>query len=356
MNFRIFPNQTFIIGNSIGLTVLFVFTWARASSNVGFENVIYWPGAYFLSVWLLSQFTYQLIFETATTSARFSFKKHLLSGLAFGALHLLLSGLLTILLERFFRLTEHYTLFSFGSFLTDHWHYGIDGVLWYTAYLAISWLVRLSARLEIEKKRVAVLKSDLRNADLKKLRNELNPHFLFNTMNGIAMKVRLGESKVAVNMIAALNDLLRLALTKGGSRSVPLSEELELLDKYLTIERTRFDEEVQIEINIEEEVMSAKVPQLILQPLVENAFKHGVKENIIDQVIRITGSRENEHLVMTVFNTSKNHTMLIEESSGIGLPNTIQRLRQLYGTNFRFQSNMTKSGVAFTITIPFQIS
>lgn len=175
-------------------------------------------------------------------------------------------------------------------------------------------------------------------------------------MNGIAMKVRLGESKVAVNMIAALNDLLRLALTKGGSRSIPLSEELELLDKYLTIERTRFDEEVQIDMNIKKEVMNAKVPQLILQPLVENAFKHGVKENIIDQVIRITGSRENDHLVLTVFNTSKNHTMLIEESSGIGLPNTVQRLRQLYGTNFRFHSNMTKSGVAFTITIPFQIS
>lgn len=267
-------------------------------------------------------------------------------------IHLLTTGVLIVLLERFFRLDEHYTWRTFERFLVDFWHLGIEGMLWSIAYQFVFLFIHTSAKLSQEQHRVKVLKEELQSAHLKGLRHQLNPHFLFNAMNSIAMKVRLGEPKAAVVMIAALNDLLRLALATGADKHVPLSAELKLLDKYLLIEKTRFGDLVEVKQDIPSPLLCAMVPELILQPLVENAFKHGVKDGLTNQTIAITASQEDDHLVLAVYNSLPEELQLHQIPSGVGLTNIIQRLRRLYGTSFRFQCTTYQSGVSFIITIP----
>ncbi|MEQ8469731.1 MAG: histidine kinase [Marinoscillum sp.] len=354
MSSRTFPRNNFFIANSLCIGLLFLFFWVKALSNPSYENVIFWPGAYFISIWLLSQIANGFILSSSFEKLKSAIVGQVIVALGFGVAHLLLTGLLTILLERFCRFPEHYTFKTFGQYLFNHWYLVIEGLIWYTAYLIVLLFFKLLVRYQTEKYRSEVLKKDLRHSDLTKLRNELNPHFLFNAMNGIAMKVRLGENKVAVSMIAALNDLLRLALTKGEDKSITLEEELKLLDKYLIIEKTRFGDTVHIQFDLNQEILNALVPQLILQPLVENAFKHSIKEHAENQIIKIAAVKKEGHLIMTVYNTTKNPASVNIETSGVGLSNIIQRLKRLYGTNFRFQSQPEENGLTFIITIPYQ--
>jgi two-component system, LytTR family, sensor kinase len=211
-------------------------------------------------------------------------------------------------------------------------------------------------RLSFEMQRSETIQKELAASDLSALRTELNPHFLFNAMNSIAMKVRLKENKLAVAMIASLNDLLRSVLSRTRGKTVPLSEEINLLNKYLMIEKVRFGEQVEVTQDFGNDLLASHVPQMILQPLVENAFKHGVKDNLSQQRVSITAERENGSLVLTVFNTTEKMQRFdtFDGASGIGLPNVVHRLRRHYGTDFRFQSMSSGTGIAFRITLPFR--
>jgi two-component system, LytTR family, sensor kinase len=255
-------------------------------------------------------------------------------------------------LERFFKLPEHYNFFEPASYIRQSWPYAVDGMLWYWGYIFVFLYLQTRERLAVEKQKSEAIQKELAASDLSVLRTELNPHFLFNAMNSIAMKVRLKENKLAVAMIASLNDLLRSVLSRKRDKTVPLSEEIELLNKYLMIERVRFGEQVEVT----QDFLPANVPQMILQPLVENAFKHGVKDSLREQKISITGAKESGALILTVFNTTEQMRRFdtANGSEGVGLPNVIHRLRRHYGTDFRFQCMSTGAGIAFRITLPFK--
>ncbi len=339
--------------------MLFTYLWLRDLFINGSDphNILLWPGGYFLSIWVISPFALYFYQTRHVKSGSAFLQVHLPLGIIFGTFHLFLTGLLIILLERFFQLSEHYNYYEFGIYLVDSWPYVIDGVLWYCGYMLLFSFVRNTGKLKAEKQKAERLQKDLNASDLSVLRTELNPHFLFNAMNSIAMKVRLKENKVAVAMIASLNDLLRTVLSRKKDKMVSLSEEIELLNKYLMIENVRFGEQVEVLQRYSDGLMEALVPQLILQPLVENAFKHGVKDNMNQQRISITGERSHDSLVLTVFNTTE-HLKKFEVfngSDGIGLPNVIHRLRSHYGTKFQFQSMSMETGIAFRMTIPFHL-
>ncbi|MGB3467677.1 MAG: histidine kinase, partial [Cyclobacteriaceae bacterium] len=208
-----------------------------------------------------------------------------------------------------------------------------------------------------ERRRQAIT-DELAQTRLQALRSQLNPHFLYNAMNSIAMMVRTKKYGESIEMVANLNELLRISLDRSGEQLVTLERELEILDRYLQVELMRFRDRVSIDFAIAPDTLSAKVPQLILQPLVENAFKHGMSHDLGKQNISVVSEHRNNLLKLLVVNSTAAHTMIdlsfTTESNRTGLQNIKDRLRQLYGGQFKFQVEQPAGKVAFRIIIPYE--
>jgi len=197
----------------------------------------------------------------------------------------------------------------------------------------------------------AVLGTQLAEARLRALRAQLNPHFLFNAMNNIAMLVRQGENATAVTTIVGLSDLLREFLDEASPQEVPLREELGFLERYLAVERLRFQDRLQVSIDAAPETLDAYVPNLVLQPLVENAVKHGISRRVSAGRLVVTAARENGILRLTVSDDGPGPD---GRQPGVGLANVRARLEQLYGPAQRFElASGPHGGAIATITLPF---
>jgi signal transduction histidine kinase len=204
--------------------------------------------------------------------------------------------------------------------------------------------------------RAAQLESTMNQARLDALRMELNPHFLFNTLNAISGLVRRNENDAAVSMLARLGDLLRVTLERDSAQEVPLETELEVLQSYLAIERIRFHDRLVVDVDVQPNALSALVPTLILQPLVENAVRHGVAPVPGPGRVSIAARRTNGHLVIEVRDTGPG----FRENSGktrrgVGLTNTASRLEQLYGDHAHLDLGTNPGGgAAVSMTLPFR--
>lgn len=309
-------------------------------------SLIAWPVSGLLSAYLLSCVLFLIQNRLKKVVINIG------SILTFSIIHWILTGFFEIILTRFFRLEEQYVFREFDQYLLAHQTNIVDGFLLSSFYLFLFTLIRSQNKSEYIIQDKKALEKKLSASELNLLNNEINPHFLFNAMNGIAMKVRLGENKIAVTMIAALNDLLRLSLSKKKDELITLSEELELLDKYLIIEQVRFGDHFSLSLEVPDEIKPFKVPKLILQPLVENAFKHGIDQNLKKMMLRVDGQSHENYLNLTVYNSQNDLHKLNYASSNIGLPNVVHRLRNLFDTDFKFQSFSEKGGVAFKVTLP----
>jgi two-component system LytT family sensor kinase len=169
------------------------------------------------------------------------------------------------------------------------------------------------------------------------LRMQINPHFLFNTLNAISTLVHT-DPEAADDMITDLSELFRGSLESSDEQEIPLARELEFLQRYLSIEQRRFGNHLQIEQSVEPEILSALVPTFILQPLVENAVRHGVESQANVGKIAIRGKREGDSIRLSVSDNGKKPVVLSESNErsvrqGIGLTNARARLRQLYGND-----------------------
>ena len=152
--------------------------------------------------------------------------------------------------------------------------------------------IDLRRRLRAQELTGARLQAELAKAELDALRVQLHPHFLFNTLNAISMLVRKGEGDTAVRMIAGLSDLLRLALATAGQQEVPLRQELDFLERYLSLQQIRFPDRLQIQMRIDPDTLEARVPSLVLQPLAENAVRHGIAPSIAGGSVEVAAVRE----------------------------------------------------------------
>jgi sensor histidine kinase YesM len=173
---------------------------------------------------------------------------------------------------------------------------------------------------------------------------QLNPHFLFNTLNSIASLVH--EQPQAEEMIEALSDLLRLTLTAPERQEVALREELHFLERYLLIEQIRFGERLRVEKQIDVSALDAMVPILILQPLVENAIRHGIEAQIAPGIIRVVAANDAEKLVLRVEDNGKGLASSSKGTlkEGVGLTNTRSRLKELYGGRGSLELKSGKAG------------
>jgi LytS/YehU family sensor histidine kinase len=205
---------------------------------------------------------------------------------------------------------------------------------------------------------------------------QLHPHFLFNTLNSISALLHR-DAEAADQMVARLGDFLRLTLENSGDQEVTLEQELEFLRCYLEIEIVRFHDRLSVETEIEPQTLHARVPNLILQPLVENAIRHGISRQSAPGRLAIRASRRDGRLLLQVEDNGPGLALISEGGSapaattihtttgtgatrshtgGVGLANTRARLEHLYGAEHRLElTRATPRGMIVTLEIPFQI-
>ena len=211
-------------------------------------------------------------------------------------------------------------------------------------------------RLRSRREQAIQLTSQLAEARLDALRRQLDPHFLFNTLNAIASLVERDPRGVR-RMIARLGDLLRHSFEGGQEPEVTLRRELALLDLYVDIVKVRFQDRLVVDVRVDDAVLDALVPTFILQPLVENAVKHGVERRTEGGRVTVEGSRAGDALVLRVINDAADSTFAGSSSgSGVGLRNTRARLEQLYGSRQRFSLESHPAlGVVAEVRLPFHM-
>ena len=210
---------------------------------------------------------------------------------------------------------------------------------------------RETARLALE---TAQLETKLAEARLDALKMQLHPHFLFNTLNSISVLMR-DDREAANRMLVRLSELLRIALRSEGAQEVSLKDELEFLRGYLEIEQVRFQDRLQVAFDVEKETLDAQVPNLILQPLVENAIRHGIAPRAEAGLIQIQARRENGFVEISVSDNGAGLGDKSKTSEGIGLKNTRERLEKLYGEEQKFEitSGAGDAGLKVRIKIPY---
>jgi len=213
-----------------------------------------------------------------------------------------------------------------------------------------------SALNERERYRLMQAESSAREARLRMLRYQLNPHFLFNTLNAINALIELGENDKAGKMIRLLGDFLRHNLEQDGAENVRLEQELESLMLYLNIEKTRFQDRLRLEFDIEPRARRALVPGLILQPIVENSMKYAIAPSEEGGTVWVKARVVEDELQLEVADTGPGmETPDSASGRGVGLRNTLERLRTLYEDGFTLETaNREPSGLAVLIRCPFR--
>jgi hypothetical protein len=241
--------------------------------------------------------------------------------------------------------------------------------LTYCGFIAVSFSIyyyfKLRQRNEeaiLLQLKTAQLQSDLARAELAALRGQLHPHFLFNSFNALATLVRQRKNDAAVEIIAQLSALLRLAIDQSGLHETPLEQELDFIRRYLEIEHVRFGDKLRVDFAIEPATLEVMVPNIILQPLVENAIKHGISMRITPGLVRVTAARVADRLHIEILDDGSDDTQPeaprgVAKKPGIGLANTRARLTKIYGTDYRLEMNrQPESGTVVSLSLPWRLA
>jgi signal transduction histidine kinase len=224
----------------------------------------------------------------------------------------------------------------------------------YAAIVGLSYAVRYYQEAQDRAIGAAQLETRLAEARLRTLEAELHPHFLFNTLHAISTLVHV-DPEAADRMISRLSDLLRITLDRSAAARIPLQEELEFLQKYLEIEQTRFQDRLTVRFDVDPETLDAEVPRLILQPLVENAIKHGVSPRTGPGVIEIVARREPAAVWLEVRDNGVGLSggARARLHGGVGLSNTRARLECLYPGSHALEFSDGREGLTVRMRIPF---
>lgn len=233
------------------------------------------------------------------------------------------------------------------------WHGLLGSLILYAFVLVVGHVLESRERLALQQTESARLNEQLSKAQLQALRRQIEPHFLFNTLNGISGLIRENRNEDAVGMIASLSAMLRRAIDDSNRVEVQLSEEIEFLEKYLEIQKMRFADRLSVLVEVPRELMAARVPSLILQPMVENAVKHGIAKRAQGGAIQIGAQRLNGTLTIRIANDGP--SLAYGWRSGTGISNVRSRLKTLYGNRFDFEmENRSHGGVEVRLSVPYK--
>ena len=225
----------------------------------------------------------------------------------------------------------------------------------YTTVVGFTYAMGYYREVQARAVREAQLQTTLMEARLKTLQAELHPHFLFNTLHAISTLVHTNPES-ADRMISRLSDLLRLTFDRTGAPRVALQEELEFLQKYLEIEQTRFQDRLTVKYDVDPATLDAEVPRLILQPIVENAIKHGVSPRSGPGLVQIASRIQGDRLWLEVRDNGVglSGSARTQFRTGVGLANTRDRLECLYGDAHRLEFSEGDGGLTVRIAMPLQ--
>jgi len=225
-----------------------------------------------------------------------------------------------------------------------------SGILLYSMIILTYWLFISASRLAEKAASQSKLEALVREAELKMLRSQINPHFLFNSLNSIS-SLTVTNPPGAREMIVKLSDFMRYSLSSRNDQPVTLHNEMESLRLYLEIEKVRFRERLVIKEDIEPECLSALLPGLLLQPLYENAVKHGVYESTGTVVINTTAKKEGENVIVSISNTVDPDSVVTRKGAGIGLKNVRTRLELFFRDEAELE--VIRKEDSFTVNMKF---
>jgi two-component system LytT family sensor kinase len=322
-------------------------TWDEAlKTSLSFYYI--WACIAPLVLWLGKRFRFE------RGSRTLSFLVHLPTSILLSSIQLLIAEIVVqslsperLQLYEAFRATERTFVVYFHINLLTYW-----------AILGIGYGREYYRKFREREVRAAQLRTQLTQAQLQSLKMQLHPHFLFNTFNTISSLMHKNVDD-ADRVLARLGDLLRYSLHNVGVQEVTLREEIDFLQRYLEIEQTRFEDRLRVKISVEPEVLDCKVPNLILQPLVENAIRYAVAPRAGGGCIEISARQVIGSLKISVRDDGPGlpEGYNIPAHEGVGLRNSRERLEQLYGENHRFiLSNKSPKGLEVAIVIPLRPS
>jgi signal transduction histidine kinase len=275
---------------------------------------------------------------------------HLFASVFFSGFWIMLRAALAQIIDRpVFGYTS-----DFSNDFVDLFSKSFHKNLWiYWVILAVSNAFEYARKLGERELKTAELERSLTQAKLRALQSQLNPHFLFNTLHTISALMHIDVEK-ADRMVAKLSDLLRYALDNTDEHVIPLRDEINFLKRYLEIEQTRFGDRLTVTMDIPDDTLNVEVPNLILQPIVENAIRHGIEPHARPGKIHLSAHRENGQLILQIRDNG-NGIPANNKRQGIGTSNTRLRLQQLYGDRQSFVlENTPPAGLLATIKLPLR--
>ncbi len=255
----------------------------------------------------------------------------------------------------FDRETYAYNTFAMAplDFLTYCGFFGVS--------LSVDYYHRIRQRTEEATQlqlKAARLQSELARAELAALRGQLHPHFLFNSFNALATLVRQQKNEQAVEIIAQLSELLRLAIERTGLQQIPLTQELDFIRRYLEMERLRYGEKLLVQFDIESAALDVLVPNIVLQPLVENAIKHGISLRTNPGTVRVAAHRTGDRLHIAITDDGPEGRAMPPKNRkgpGIGLANSRAQLDRLYGADYRLEMvKRPEGGTVVSLDLPWR--
>jgi len=235
------------------------------------------------------------------------------------------------------------------------WNRFFFELLIYGFAFAVVGMVRLKLVSQGEQVRALELEKQLSEARLRALEMQIEPHFLFNTLNAIASLVELGRREQAIAMLERLNAILHRTLRRDTPGRIRVAQELELLDDYLAIEQTRFSDRLRVDMAIDPEALGGMVPCFLMQPLVENAIRHGISRSEDGGSIHVSVAREGARLRFAVRDSGAGVNGQAVEGHGIGLSNTRERLAHFYGGEFAMRAEpLAAGGFEVAVELPYE--
>jgi sensor histidine kinase YesM len=279
-------------------------------------------------------------------------------------LHLLAFVIISLLAETWFSLLQ--MLFNpwdypqpqnfVNAWRTSFLPQTLTFVIVYGLILSFSFAMDSRARMARQMMETARLSGELSRAQLAALRRQIEPHFMFNTLHSITGLVRDHQNEAAVSMIVGLSEFLRRALEDADRSQVTLDEEIDYLQRYLDIQKVRFGERLQVNVDIPAELRRALVPSLLLQPLLENAIKHGIAKRAAGGVVRVTGANAAGKLCLRIYNDGPDSSEVGRiTGAGVGIRNLRTRLQILHDDESELKLNQwEKGGVEVIVTLPLK--
>lgn len=318
-------------------------SWVKVIAN-DFSYTVFWVVLTPIVLWIAERFP----FERTKIWNRVAL--HLGASVVLALAHKMAHGLFYALYQYWFEGVQFSWEIQYRNLLL-YFDYGIP---LYWIMILFKYAYEYYVLYQDRKVRASQLEAQLAQAQLQALKMQLQPHFLFNTLNAISVLIQK-DPQLARKTVGRLSDLLRYSLDTIGVQQVTLRAELEFLDRYLQIEQTRFGDRLEVNMRVDPDAMNALVPNMILQPLVENSIKHGISQQRGPAQIEVSAHRQNGSLTLRV---QDNGQGLAESNGnvrdGVGLSSTKARLQQLYGSDQSFELVPANGGgVCATVRIPY---